>query len=195
MKKLCSVIISLMLGIVALFGIAGCNSGTQSELQGKIDELQSRIEELEYRIERLEKQLNGESLEGSFYSLYDAYDNGWLTKEDLMSIAYYNNRGRWGNEEIMGKTYKPAPKTPEVLSEETELKIKSTAARDFNKENNTEYTGDDFTITEYYGTYGRCIAVMVKYTHSGCGPIFITVSVAGVNFNIDCLFIQIWREI
>lgn len=28
---------------------------------------------------------------GSFYTLQEAYEKGWLTKEDLMNIAYYHN--------------------------------------------------------------------------------------------------------
>ena len=33
------------------------------------------------------------SPKGNFYSLREAYDNGWLTQEDLQSLAYYYNGG------------------------------------------------------------------------------------------------------
>ena len=48
---------------------------------------------------------------GDFYSLQEAYEAGYLTKEEIMSIAYYHNGGRVYNEEIMSEEYTPIPKT------------------------------------------------------------------------------------
>ena len=47
---------------------------------------------------------------GDFYSLQEAYEAGYLTKEEIMSIAYYHNGGRVYNEEIMSEEYTPIPK-------------------------------------------------------------------------------------
>ena len=33
--------------------------------------------------------------QGSFYELQDAYDEGFLTKEDIESIAYYHETEKW----------------------------------------------------------------------------------------------------
>ena len=41
---------------------------------------------------------------GNFYSLEEAYENGWLTQEDILSIAYYYNQGAEGNEALMGES-------------------------------------------------------------------------------------------
>ena len=48
--------------------------------------------------------------EGAFYTLQGAYNAGYLTKEEIMSIAYYHNGGRLYNEEIMSEKYRPFPK-------------------------------------------------------------------------------------
>ena len=223
MKKAKKVIIALFLGIVMVFGAVGCNAGVQDELQSKIDALQSQIAEMEAqigerdktiedlngrlaeteeqlrehdeRIEQLEKEL-AEKTEGELYSLYVAYVNGWLTKSDIMSIAYYHNGGRTYNEEIMSEEYEPLPKTPEVLSNLTELKIKSTAAKDYREKFNIEdAVADGFTITQYCGTYGDCIAVMMRDDYSGTAAVVRTVSVAGVKIYYNSgREIQIWRK-
>ena len=52
MKRSLSIFIAFFMGIVALFSVAGCNGGTQNELQSKIDALQSQIEELNEQINR-----------------------------------------------------------------------------------------------------------------------------------------------
>ena len=59
---------------------------------------------------------NNETLEdGEFYTVTQAYEKGYLTREQVMSIAYYNNNGCRGNEEIMVEDYQPLPKIPEEL--------------------------------------------------------------------------------
>ena len=63
---------------------------------------------------------------GSFYSLEEAYENGWLTRDDILSIAYYYNQGTEGNEELMGESYAPEPMVPETLDEERVNQIKRT---------------------------------------------------------------------
>ena len=203
MKKLSRILITLMLVAVALFGVVGCNANTQSDLQSKIDELQGQIEELNDRIAEMEDEFERKSdllkdnLKSGFYSLKNAYDMGLLTRDDLMSIAYYHNGGRRYNEEIMPEDYSPQPKTPEVLSENTELKIKETAAKEFREKYNVEYAkAEGFTITEYYGTYGGYVAVVIKdnYTGGVWSPIPETYPLAGVEFQIRSEnFIRLWR--
>ena len=222
MKRISKIIFALLIGVITIFGVAGCNNDAQKQLQGKIDELQAQIadvsgrltemedeldernatiddlndqlKERDERIEELEKEILSNA--GEFYFLEDAYDNGWLTQEDIMSIAYYHNRGRWYNEDIMPENYAPQPKMPEVLSDKTQLKIKSVSAkalREFQNIKNAE--ADDIIITEYYGTYGDCVAVRTRDNYSGYGTIVFTDLTAGVKFFYgDPKLIQIWRE-
>ena len=193
MNKLSKILIALIVGIVMIFGIAGCDADTPKKSQSKDSVLQSQGEELN-------KEISGKSPEeeettGSFYTLQEAYDNGWLTQDDIMSIAYYRH-GRTYNEEIMSEDYQPAPKTPEVLSEKTELKIKSTAAKEYSEEYDIKYAeADGFTITEYCGTYGNCIAVMMTDNYSGTTGVVWIDSIAGVNFYYgNGRRMKIWRE-
>jgi len=107
--------------------------------------------------------------QGAFYSLQEAYDNGWLTQEDLRSIAYYHHGGKkavkdnlehklvWMDEE---EGYTPIPITPEVLDAETEKQIKQTRVNERHDEGNKS-KAKDISIVEYYGVYNGCIAVML----------------------------------
>ncbi|MDE6441437.1 MAG: hypothetical protein K2L12_01625 [Clostridia bacterium] len=118
---------------------------------------------------------NGEKGEqssfGSFYTLQEAYNKGWLTRADLMNIAYYHHSTlNWGAE-FIPEGYNPAPKTPEVLSGETLTAIKQTYWDNNYKVNNPHnVTLDDIDIGEdYYGTYNNCVAVMIWLNGAGYG--------------------------
>ena len=133
---------------------------------------------------------------GDLYTLQQAYVNGFISYEDLISIAYYHNGGREHNEEIMSEDYKPSLKTPEVLSELTVLKIKSAAAKDYRENYNVkDAKAEGFTIIEYCGTYGDCVAIMMRDDYSGTtGAVWID-SVAGVNIYYNSgKEIQIWKD-
>ena len=100
---------------------------------------------------------------GKFYTLQEAYDNGFLTQEDLMSIAYFNNGGREYNEDIMDENYVPAPMNPTALSAETDMAIRQSYWDKYYKENTpTNRTIDDIGLG-YYGTYNNCVAVKVYF--------------------------------
>lgn len=213
MKKIFGIFIALFLAIVMVFGVAGCNTGTQNDLQGTINDLQSQIAEMEGRlaemedqirerdetienlndqitkleeqIEQLEKEL-AEKSAGTFYTLQEAYNNGWLTQADLMSIACYHNGGQRYNEEIMSDDYKPAPKTPEILSKNVDLAIRQTLVNDLNK----EYDSDSFVLNNivvcaYYGTYNGGAAIRMVYSvdgESGLNDVISENTVANVKF-------------
>ena len=152
MKKIKTILIVLLLAIVSLFGFVGCESSSQSELQSKIDELQSRIEELEEQIrerdERI-KELEKENV-GTLYTLQEAYDNGYLTKEDLEQIAYYHNDR---------KSY------PQTLDEAIAEKIKETAASERRRQDkylSDKAKAEDFVLVKYYGNYNGSYTVMMN---------------------------------
>ena len=132
---------------------------------------------------------------GTFYTLQEAYDNGYLTREDLMSIAYYHHNGREYNEETMPEDYAPIPKDPEELSESTSLRIRSTAAADWNAEYpDDDATAEDFWIDYYYGTYGNCVAVMMTDNFTGYNQVLHASGVADITIQYyDGNRIKIWR--
>ena len=86
MKKLKILAVVLALGALCMGMLSGCDNGKDGLETG----------------------------EGTFYTLQKAYDEGYLTKEEIMSIAYYHNGGRVYNEEIMSEEYTPIPKNMSI---------------------------------------------------------------------------------
>ena len=182
MKKIKTILIVLLLAIVSLFGFVGCVSSSQSELQSKIDELQSRIEELEEQIrerdERI-KELEKENV-GTLYTLQEAYDNGYLTKEDLEQIAYHVNEN-----ELSG-----------TLDSKIERAIKEAEADIWRNRANhpePEATAEEFTIEKYFGVYGRCYVVGIDNVYIGYPANGNRFLVDGVEFYTLYYYIKVWK--
>lgn len=135
---------------------------------------------------------------GTFYTLEEAYEAGFLTRDDLMSIAYYHNGGREHNESIMDEEYAPKPRVPQELSEEMSSKIRNTAAYDYRNDefmNAPEAVADDFQIIEYCGTYNDCVAIMMTDNYTGYTGALRTDVIAEISFSYnDGNEIKIWRE-
>ena len=125
--------------------------------------------------------------EGSFYTLNEAYDNGWLTTEDLKSTAFY-----YRGDADTGFVAKP--KNPETLSAETESAIKQ-AYLEVLKERKPEATIDNVWIAEYYGTYGDVVVVKVWDDCFMYDLIFIPeVTIGGVLFrNYSEREVYVWK--
>lgn len=135
--------------------------------------------------------------EGIFYTLEEAYEVGWLTRDDLMSIAYYHNGGKQYNESIMGEDYTPKPKEPQELSESTSLEIRNTAAYDYRNDKYIDApkaVAGDFKIIEYCGTYNTCVAIMMTDNYTGYTGALSMDVIADISFFYnDGNRIIIWR--
>ena len=120
--------------------------------------------------------------EEDFYTLWEAYRFGWLTQDDLKSIAYYNHN-RSGNEDIMDKDYTPMPKTPEELDDETKLKIIQAYYKWYLPEKDLPSVAPaDFY--PYFGCYHNCVVIKLnRFPHITAEPgIEIKYTVGGVEF-------------
>ena len=85
-----------------------------------------------------------------FLYLNEAYDYGYLTQEDLLSLSYYYQSPDL-NKELMGDEFVPKPSEMETLDEETEKEVVAALL---------EKTGWEYTsITVYWGTYNGCVIV------------------------------------
>lgn len=131
-----------------------------------------------------------------FYTLTEAYNYGWLTQEDLKSIAYYHNGGRAHNEEIMSDTYEPMPKTPEVLNEETTLAINE-AYYDMHASQSYDHT--IISIEDvgfiYYGTYHDCVVIKIGYKGMAVSEAVREEKIGGVTvFYPELWFLSVWRQ-
>ena len=122
--------------------------------------------------------------DGAFYALSEAYENSWLTKEDLMSIAYYYNGGTKGNESVMGEEFVPQAKNPSALDESTEKRIKKAYLRQ--NPDMPQNSLEKVIIHHYYGTYGDSIAVGVTDNYYGYDFIFTDETIGGVTFYNYC---------
>ena len=133
---------------------------------------------------------NGEPEAGEFYTLQEAYDNGWLSKGDLRNIAYYYA----GDGQRKG--FKPTPKNPETLSAETELAIKEDWAQKLKSNNDNmlpDWVSEDLEnliIKGYYGTFNGLVAIMKQ-------EIYFTyikeIYVGGIKFEFPSNVIEIWK--
>ncbi len=94
--------------------------------------------------------------EGKFYSLEKAYEDGLITREDLLNIAYYHGDAEHNPDELNDSFI---PKELGELDEQTSLKIRTDLAELFNEmDSSTEKVyADNFEITNYLGTYNGCV--------------------------------------
>ena len=117
--------------------------------------------------------------DGVIISLSEAYENGYLTEEDLLSVAYYNQRTRY-NEELMGEDYSPKPKNPETLNEKNEEKIVN-ALKEYVKKEYSEH----ITVVNYFGKYDD--SIIIEYSDArqviGIAPVEYSVIIGGVKFS------------
>lgn len=125
---------------------------------------------------------------GQFYTLETAYKNGWLSLENLQSIAYYYHGSDTEN-------FDQIPISPENLSEEAKKRIKRTHLALIKK----DYPFANINgvhITEYFGTYGECIAVCVMDDYRKIDVLEIPeLEIGGVMFyNFTQPGLMIWRN-
>ncbi|MDE6868767.1 MAG: hypothetical protein K2J83_06485 [Clostridia bacterium] len=199
MKKLFISVI-IFVALVAAF-ICGCNNDAV-DMKKRLDALEESNGQLQNRVDELEKEndILWDVLyecgfkDGGFYSLQQAYDAGWITKEDLKSIAYYHNGGIEGNEEVMGADFDPQPKMPEAIDKMTELSIKQTYCNNLREESNAKPSG--VTIERYYGSYNGCYAVVLDsiYIDHYANVVDEWRAVEGIQIHYtDHFFMTIWK--
>ena len=107
---------------------------------------------------------DGKSIsEEPFYSLQAAYDNNWLKKADLKSIANFHSKG---NED--------------ALDNEVANDIKTAYLERYPQDG---MTADDIVINKYYGNYNDCVVLMLGYWNSAYADVMGSETIAGVKFS------------
>ena len=129
---------------------------------------------------------------GAFCNLTDAYERGYLTREQVLSIAYYKNAGAEDNEELMGENFAPIPKNPEILPAKTLKSIKQTYYN-LSRVDEPDMKLSGIRITVYLGTYGNFVAVMIYDDYSAYTTALWTEEVDGIKIHYgDGNRILIW---
>jgi len=122
--------------------------------------------------EKSDGKTGGEQKTGEFYSLREAYDNGFITLDDLKNIAHYHNTSlKWFNSEDVADYSNYKDFTPYDIGEiddETSLAIRT----DYFNGGDASYvdegcTVDNVWVDGYCGTYNGCIAVMMDAAYFG----------------------------
>ena len=214
MKKIYAVVMSAVLLLGALC-FAGCDGNADEmknlqeqvtdqtdllqRLEAKLSEQTEQLEKLKKENQELAELLNNigtQLAEGHFYTLAEAYESGLLSEQHLMSIAYYNNQGRTGNEAIMDESYQPMKKRPEELSNIADLTIRRTYWKKyFGINNEEEISVDDIAINPYLGMYNNCIAIMIWVDGGAYGDAVGDDVIGGVHFFYpNTNRILVWRN-
>jgi len=160
-----------------------------NEYKNKNDQV---VEDLEVYIQELESQLADEKQEPEVevtvteisqpLTLEKVYEDGLITKEDLLNIAYYYNDGE-GNAD-----YQASPLNPESLNAVIEKAIKQEFAKWYNEycaEQHgvtTSYTEEGIAVWEYLGTYNNYVAVKIEAIDAMKPGWFSWKDIGGVSF-------------
>ena len=94
--------------------------------------------------------------QGEILEISEAYELGYLDREDVLDIAYCFNDGNFGNEEFISDDYKPKRKNPDILTEDVEALVREAEGTSRGFEN-----PDIIIVRNYIGTYGDCMAVTI----------------------------------
>ena len=209
-------VISIAIILVMLIMLTACDS----KLLSRIDELEATIREQSDRIEQLEKeneQLSGrveqmekeiekleeesEYIKGAFYTLEESFDNGWLTRNDIMHISYFRYgivmEGTVGDRENWKIIdFEPQIDTPQ-LSSKLEIDVKNTfykLNRDLcqDRDGNEVYSTDDVTV-KFYGRYNDSYVVVVDCSFILFGATEIPKSVDGIVWGETPPVMQVFR--
>lgn len=112
-------------------------------------------------------------VEGSFYSLQSAYNQGLLTKKDLKEITKLKNNGNI-----------------EKIDEQIENRIKQSYSNYYSQEK-----VEEVIIDRYLGTYNGSVAIMIGYKNNEYTSVCWEEKIASVTFKYsDGQRIYIWKE-
>lgn len=133
---------------------------------------------------------------GMLYTLEIAFEKGWLTTEELQSIAYYYCEESIYHDYSEDELHPLIPKKPLTLSNVIQNVIKQTYLDEL-KEHAPDATLENVKVAYYFGTYGDCIIIGVSDNYFDYDYLFIPEYYIGeVLFHNYCAqFVQVWKDI
>ena len=126
---------------------------------------------------------------GKFYTLSQAYEQGLISRNDLLNI-YCQYIGHTVDD------FEPTAKTPEVLDEQTVQDIKeSWLYTDLYVKPIIKEEADEVTIEKYLGTYNGYVAIYIT-GRKGFFQKETTIEIDGITFDYrDTNEIRVWKKI
>ena len=123
--------------------------------------------------------------QGEIMRLEDAYEAGWLTRDELKNIAYYYNYYRLDDEEFV-----PAPQKPYEISDGTVNSIKKAYRTQIKEDENVPL--EEIYVNRYCGTYRKYVVAEVT---TYCSDILIKkeYEIGGVTF-YNFFILYAWRK-
>lgn len=195
--KLSVLVITITLIIAMVLPFAACTG--DNELQAQIDDLKNQVEQLEEQIEQLEeqigqleeqiKQLEEETaITGQFYTLEEAYNNNYISRNDLETMAGYMNNSN-------------NPFTVEQIDAKILYAIKYTYLQRFlddkNEDGSLKYpdlTVENCAEVDFYGLYNNdcyCLRIWGRYVQYPA--IDIKEEIDGVSYTYFGANLIIWK--
>ena len=187
-----------------------------SELEGKNSEQADKITELEKQIAELEEQSKhyadniGEVVEeniesviqafvhsGEFADLETAYENGWLTRDDIMHIGYFSPSHKVvegtlnGNSTWQEVDFVPTKQIAE-LGDTAKNAIKEAYNNWLIKHGETREGYVD--LCRYYGVYNNCVVVTMIYNTGFDYPAWVEyIEVGGIILSYSGPSYKVWK--
>lgn len=136
---------------------------------------------------------------GTIYSLEYAYEQGFLSAEDIKSIGYYHHDGRLyvEGEGFKETDYQPIAKTPNEIDLKTQEKIKQTCVDYIYSAGVPFAKKENVVIGNYYGIYNGYVAMMIRFNIELAiiGPGGIAMIADTVFYYVDnTKRIMLWKE-
>lgn len=124
---------------------------------------------------------------GTLYSVNDAYQANYIDYKTLLSIAYYQNKGREQNEVLMIPTYTPIQPDEKIISIETSNRIRASYSK-----NQTEF--DACRVYDVFGVFDNVVVCKVYSTMVSIPAEETYDTIDGVHFIYPSQKISVWIE-
>lgn len=153
MKRATKIFIALILAIVTVFCVAGCNTVT-----------------------------------GTFYTLQEAYEYGYLTKMDIKDICYYRFGEVWEGEDLNSEKWVKVENTSTQSSSDLDKKIENKIKKTYYKLNEDRFYSknegkiggvDDLTV-RFFGEFNNSYVVVIDCSLWNYGASVTPMLVAGI---------------
>lgn len=125
---------------------------------------------------------------GTFYTIEEAYENGWLTRNDLMEVCYHRFGEVWIGESSDSNTWIKYEYNPQNMLSPLEMTVENDIKETYYSLHKSEFFdqdgnslgGIDDLSVQYYGTYNNSYVIVIECSIWETGQTAMPTLVAGV---------------